>query len=144
MKTEKIEFFAGPYRFLSNFHPSPIFYEGISFPTVEHAYQAAKTEDVLDREIISKTTSPAAAKRMGRNVKMRSDWEVIKIDIMLELVSQKFENLELRRSLLATGDDELIEGNTWGDTFWGKVNGVGHNELGNILMYVRARLRRQG
>lgn len=134
--------FKGGNRFLSNFYLSNALMGGLSFPSVEHAYQAAKTFDRDMRFLIAQAPSPGQAKRMGQKVILRSDWEGVKLGIMLKLVKQKFitDNV-LREQLLATGESELIEGNTWGDTFWGVCKGVGENHLGKILMQVRMALR---
>lgn len=138
----KIDAFDGTkYDFLSNFHPSLIVWQGLSYPTVEHAYQAAKTLDTAASERIRLARSPGTAKRLGQSVKLRSDWESVKIQVMHDLVREKFlTSATLRKKLLATGDAELIEGNTWNDTFWGVCKGVGRNELGKVLMKVRAEL----
>lgn len=137
--------FQGEYRFLSNFYPCEVGYEGMRFPTVEHAYQAAKTLDPIQRLAISKCATPGQAKRMGRTVIMRTDWNRVKNQIMLGLVRQKFANKELQELLLSTYPDTLIEGNTWGDRYWGAVltNGQwqGRNELGRILMNVRSEIK---
>ena len=130
--------FKGTYRFLSNFYIIDIRMNDLVYPSVEHAYQAAKTDNLEAREIISLTTTPGEAKRLGRQVTLRSDWEDNKLVIMARLVWQKFhENPNLKRLLLTTGNQTLIEGNTWGDTFWGRCNGRGDNHLGKILMMVR-------
>lgn len=136
---EKINSFRGEYRFLSNFWPAPLWYGNFLWPTSEHAYQAAKTLD-LDEQIsiheMAKT--PGQAKRLGQRVTKRDDWEEIKLQKMFEIVKEKFwQNPDLMQKLLATGDAELIEGNTWGDTYWGQCNGVGENHLGKILMEIR-------
>lgn len=129
--------FTGDYRFLSNFWLSPVSFEGMAFSTVEHAYQAAKTLDMDDRKRIAQLGSPGMAKRIGRLVTMRPDWEQVKLDVMLQLLLQKFQHEPLRSMLLATTNAELIEGNTWGDVFWGVCRGVGQNHLGKLLMKVR-------
>lgn len=133
--------FKGGNHFLSNFYPSNALMGGLAFPSVEHAYQAAKTLDMRQRALIANATSPGQAKRAGQKVILRSDWEGVKLGIMLKLVKQKFiaDNV-LREQLLATGESELIEGNTWSDTFWGVCNGIGENHLGKILMRVREEL----
>lgn len=136
-----ISSFTGEYRWLSNFWSASVVYDGAIYPTVEHAYQAAKTFDQLQRESIRRATSPGIAKRAGRRVDIRDDWEAAKLGIMQELVRQKFMVPDLRTKLLNTGDAPLIEGNYWGDTFWGVCRGKGHNHLGRILMSVRAALR---
>lgn len=135
----EIREFSGHYHFLSNFHIDEIEFEGKIYPSVEHAYQAAKTIDEEEREIIRTTNGPGMAKKLGRHVHIRSDWEEIKISVMTELVYRKFSrNLELKKKLISTGDLTLIEGNWWGDKFWGVCNGQGLNHLGRILMAVRS------
>ena len=137
-----IDRFANEYAFLSNFSPSTVTYEGTSFPTVEHAFQAAKTLDRGERAWIASLTSPGAAKRFGRKTGLRPDWEDVKFTIMTRLVLQKFRrHPALAAQLLATGEATLIEGNTWNDTTWGICQGQGTNWLGIILMAVRDALK---
>lgn len=138
---QTINKFDGQWRFLSNFSPSIIKYEGIEYPTIEHAFQAAKTLDVSLRQRIAEFKTPGESKRLGRQLKLRSDWEQVKDGIMLELVRLKFAIPELRDKLLLTGDAILIEGNTWNDTYWGVCNGKGKNKLGKILFKVREELK---
>lgn len=135
--------FQGEYAFLSNFYQAPVEFEGIVYPTVEHAFQAAKTVDQEERRRIAALPTPGEAKRAGRKLKIRKDWENIKLHIMHELVQQKFRHPALRELLLATGDRPIVEINTWNDTFWGVCEGVGQNHLGRILMAVREELRTQ-
>ncbi len=141
---EKITSFSGKYKFLSNFSPAPVVMEGETFPTVEHAYQAAKTLDPQQRARIQLAKSPGMAKGLGRAVSLRDDWESIKVDIMRNLLRQKFGIPDLQSALLATGEAVLLEGNTWGDKFWGCVwvNGewMGQNNLGKLLMEIRQSL----
>src|SRR5437667_2514871 len=132
---DKIAEFQGEYRFLSNFYPAEVVYEGISFPTVEHAYQSAKTLDINQRKRIAAIKTPAEAKTEGRKLKLRDDWETAKFEVMQDCVRYKFTHHgELRDKLLATGDKILEEGNTWGDRIWGVYQGQGENHLGKILM----------
>lgn len=139
--TPVIDSFSSDYRFLSNFHPCSITIEGLEYPSVEHAFQAMKTLDPEERSAIQKAQSPGKAKRAGQKVVLRPDWDAIRVGVMEELVRQKFsKNRELANSLLATGDAQLIEGNTWDDTFWGVCGGRGENWLGKILMKVRNEL----
>lgn len=138
MKT--IDNFHGEHRFLSNFWLIPIEYEGLVYPTVEHAFQAAKTTQVGFREAIRGATCPGDAKLMGRQITLRSDWEAIKLDVMYSLLCIKFDNSALRKQLLETEDATLIEGNTWNDVFWGVCNGNGHNHLGKLLMRLRGEI----
>lgn len=138
--TDAVLGFSGAYSWLSNFYPSPVVMHGVRYPTVEHAYQAAKTEDLGERRAILLLPTPGQAKRAGRKLKMRRDWEAVKVGYMLALLRSKFEDPELAEKLMATGGLELIEANTWGDTFWGVCGGVGENILGKLLMQVRREL----
>lgn len=133
--------FRGEYYFLSNFFNAPVEYDGISYLNNEAAFQAQKTKTREERYAFS-SLDPSAAKRRGRRVDLRDGWDNIRIAIMKDIVKAKFsQNEELAEKLLATGNECLIEGNTWGDRFWGKVNGVGENHLGQILMQIRDELR---
>jgi ribA/ribD-fused uncharacterized protein len=136
-----IDSFTGKYRFLSNFAPSKVDYFGDEYPTVEHAYQAAKTSDPQEREKVRLCKTPGEAKRMGRTITLRKDWEERKIEIMYMLCNHKFSDPLFAAALLETGTEELVEGNNWGDKFWGKVNGEGENWLGKILMQIREEIK---
>ena len=136
-----IKEFQGKYRFLSNFWPAIVVLDGIAYTSVEHAYQAAKTLDPALRYEVQKLDKPGDAKRWGRKIKIRPDWEAVKLEIMYQLVKNKFEEPLLSEKLLETEEEELVEGNWWGDTFWGIGNGKGENHLGKILMRVREELK---
>lgn len=141
MNEEPITRFDGEYFFLSNFSYNPIEFESISYRTVEHAYQAAKTLIPEVRMEISKLRYAGQAKRQGRKVELRDDWQDIKLEVMRELLEKKFRIPKLRKLLAQTYRRELIEGNTWGDTFWGQCPiGKGENHLGQILMSIRAQV----
>jgi ribA/ribD-fused uncharacterized protein len=134
----KITSFKGYYSFLSNFYPAAVIYDNITYSSVEHAYQAAKTLDLEYRDLICRAATPAKAKRIGKVVPIRDNWELIKVPIMRALVWQKFEDTTLRNQLINTYPAILEEGNYWGDTFWGvDLQGNGENWLGKILMEVR-------
>lgn len=141
--------FEGKYAFLSNFAPSPIFHKGITYPTNEHFFQAMKTLDIETRKAIAAAESPGKAKRMGRSVALRPDWEQVKVDVMRTGLMLKFSDAKLAEKLLATGDEELIEGNWWCDQTWGSCNcpkhirTPGRNLLGMLLMEVRKELQYQ-
>lgn len=138
----KIDSFRGPYNFLSNFYEAPVEYDGIRYQNSEAAFQAQKTLNLLMRKKFA-TMNPAEAKRMGKMVGLRDDWDDVKIQIMREIVHEKFyQNPDLAKKLVETGDAYLEEGNTWGDRIWGTVYGNGMNLLGQILMEVRTELRR--
>lgn len=140
-ETESIREFSKKYFFLSNFYPCKVEYMAMRFPSSEHAYQAAKAYDEKDRLKISKLKTPREAKWAGKKILLRPNWESAKISVMSNIVACKFiQNGSLRKKLLMTEDAILIEGNTWGDTFWGMCNGKGRNELGKILMKTRTAL----
>ena len=126
-----------PYDFLSNFHAAAVRLDGVEYPTVEHAYQAAKTLDDAERAHVRSAPTPAEAKQRGGEVTLRPGWNDIKVDVMRDLLQQKFAGGILRDRLLATAPRVLIEGNTWGDRFWGVYHGEGQNRLGRLLMEVR-------
>lgn len=139
----EITSFRGSYRWLSNFYPAYVEFEGERYPTVEHAFQAAKTLEPRLRRAVRDVATPGLAKKMGRALQLRPDWEAVKLDVMLNLLRQKFAHIRLLDLLLATGEAKLIEGNTWGDRFWGTVDGEGENHLGRLLMQVRDELQRK-
>lgn len=132
--------FQGEHRWLSNFWLCPVVLDGSSYPSVENAYQAAKTI-LLEERAPFLSCSPGQAKRLGKSVSLREDWEEVKVPTMRLLLGQKFaRDTELGEKLIATGSAELIEGNYWGDIFWGvdlRTN-IGKNLLGKLLMEQRA------
>ncbi len=142
---EKIAEFQNEYRFLSNFWPAEVIYEGITYPTAEHAYQATKTLDTNERKKIAALKTPAEAKHAGEALPQRPDWPDIKFKVMEDVVRYKFTHHDdLRQKLLATGDAILEEGNTWNDQIWGVSppnSGQGENHLGKILMKIRDELK---
>ena len=129
--------FSGPLAFLSNFYPCKIEYLGFSFSSSEAAYQAAKNPKYA--ESFAKL-SPGAAKKLGKWVVLREDWEEVKLSVMEEILRLKFADPELAKLLIATGDEELVEVNWWGDRFWGVCKGEGENHLGKLLMKIRSEL----
>lgn len=143
-----IQAFSGKYGFLSNFHVhGSIAYSGLDFNTVEAAFQAQKVDMTVLGSIETKASfqrlNASDAKRLGRRVKLRSDWEQIKDQVMLDLLRLKFAMPLYANSLLSTGTAVLIEGNTWGDTYWGVCQGRGQNKLGQLLMQVRSEIGAQ-
>jgi len=129
--------------YLSNFSPSPLRVNGLSFDTLEHAYQAYKATNSEDRESIRTSPTPGIAKRRGRSIKQNPTFQGRKVDIMLSLLRKKFSDPTLRAKLTSTGSEELIEGNKWHDNFWGNCHCpqcgkiTGENKLGKLLMQVR-------
>lgn len=143
-----IDSFDGINEFLSNFYilnKSQLLYDveypSIYYNSVEAAFQAAKSKNYMDRLLISKLDSPGKAKRQGRALQLREDWESVKDGYMKDYLLQKFSYKDLKEKLLNTGDAKLIEGNNWGDTYWGVCNGIGENRLGILLMEVRAMIK---
>lgn len=132
--------FRGENYFLSNFYPTAVTYDGLTYRNTEAAFQASKTTD-LEKRIKFTKMNPSAAKQAGRRIVLRRDWESIKENIMYEICKAKFvQNLRLKEQLLATKDEYLEEGNTWGDHEWGVSGGYGENKLGKILMRIRIEL----
>lgn len=138
---ERITLFRSKYGFLSNFYSCEIEYEGIKYPTTEHAYQAAKFDDPEIKMQIASLPSPLAAKQAGKLSIVSDDWRAKSLQVMYDVCKLKFEQPKFRDRLLATGDAELVEGNTWGDDFWGMCNGQGSNYLGRILMKIRSEIK---
>ena len=137
-----IDSFSGKYRFLSSFYLCRVRYIGISYQSAEHAYQTSKTNRPAERKKIRRAATPKTAKKLGRQATLREGWDTTRVGVMQAIVKAKFaQNPELRRKLLATEDEQLVEGNWWGDTFWGICRGEGENHLGRILMEVREELQ---
>lgn len=135
--------FRGAWEVLSNFYPSPVKLGDVQYPTVENAFQAAKTLNHEERKVFE-TCAPNMAKRYGRKVQLRPDWEEVKEAIMLKLLMQKFASgTDNFAKLLSTGDGLIVEGNTWHDNIWGDcqcsrcTNRPGKNKLGKLLMAIR-------
>lgn len=141
--------FTGEYEFLSNFSRA-----GGLIP-VEYSYQARKALLPGQAEWVMRAGTPGEAKQRGRRVTLLPGWDGQKRAVMLDLVLEKFSAPVLRDKLTATRGRALVEGNGWGDTYWGAVprdghsHGglpvwygdegllLGHNWLGRILMMVR-------
>ena len=143
-----IDSFSGVYRFLSNFYPVPggITIHRANCPTVEHAFQASKCFYPEDAFMIAKLHSPGDTKKLGRTIKLRDDWDKIKDGVMLSLLRAKFSEPSLFKRLFDTGDEELVEGNTWHDNYWGDCKCStcklpGKNKLGRLLMLVREEIQ---
>lgn len=151
MARNVIDNFSGEYAFLSNFYRCKVTYNGLDYYHTEGAFQAQKSLNEQDRKVIADMEDPGKAKRAaGRRgfVKLRPDWEEIKDRIMDEVLIAKFtQNPDLKEKLLATGDAELIEGNTWHDNYWGDCSCArcssipGRNQLGKNLMMIRKELK---
>jgi len=134
-----ISSFSGEYRFLSNFWMCDVPCYDMTYPSSEHAYQAHKTEDMNIRHMICGLSTPGQAKRAGQDLQLRPHWNGMRVSVMTAILESKFRNNpDLLYRLDRTKCHTLIEGNTWGDTFWGQCPlGKGKNNLGNILMNIR-------
>ena len=143
--TMAITKFSGEHRWLSNFYPATVYAKlgnggWFEFESIEHAYQAQKTGEANWPKFVGITAGQA--KRLGRQLKMLDNWDGIKEDVMLALLRQKFKRTNtLGQKLIETGELVIIEGNTWGDTYWGVCNGEGKNRLGHLIMQVRGEMR---
>jgi len=148
--SEIINIFNNEYSFLSNFYKcefamfsshNPL---AVPYRSVEHYYQASKAINAEEHLKIVAAESPSRAKKLGRKVKVREDWDQVKIEVMIKGLNAKFSDKKLRTKLLNTGDKILIEGNYWRDTYWGVdlKTGEGQNVLGNILMNLRETYRK--
>ena len=144
-----IDCFDKEWAFLSNFYESEIEFEGITYPTNEHFFQAMKTLDIDERRSIANCLTPGQAKRMGRRVALRSDWEEVKEEVMFLGLCLKFADSQLADWLLDTGDAKLIEGTLWHDNEWGDCKCAkcahiqGKNKLGKLLMRVRQMVKEE-
>ena len=136
--------FRGRWKKLGNFSICSVPYDGHVYKSVEHAFQAQKTTDPETQREIREQPTPGAAKCYAKTIRLRPDWEQVKIGIMLDLLREKFSREPERSLLLSTGDEELVEGNDWNDRFWGQCPvGVGENWLGRLLMHVREEVRNE-
>lgn len=133
-----IKSFEGQYKCFSNFYPRHVTYNCATYHTKEHAFQSHKATNETDFMFIFNSDSPYQAKKRSRTIKIRNDWDKIKVKIMHEIVLSFFTQWkDCKEILLSTRNEEIQEGNNHGDRFWGMVNGEGENWLGKILMDVR-------
>ena len=129
--------FRDEFFFLSNFYLCDITFDGINYKNAEAAFQAQKCEDTKEKFKFTEL-APGDAKRLGKTVKLRKDWNDVRIDIMRKVVKAKFDqNMGIKEKLIATDNRCLIEVNVWKDKFWGVSCGSGKNMLGRILMDLR-------
>ena len=139
--TTAIRDFRGKWAPLSNFYRHPFEWNGHTWKTSEHAFQAAKCAHPSDAKAVREAATPNQAKRIGRMIAMRHDWDDNRIGVMRSILDAKFSVEPMRDVLLATGNAELVEGNTWGDRYWGVCRGTGQNHLGKLLVETRDRIR---
>lgn len=142
-----IDAFRGKWTKLSNYSLCAVWYDGHIYQSTEHAYQAQKSLDPAIQKMIRDSPTPAVAKKLARSVKLRNDWNQVKVSIMFELLREKFAQEPERSILLSTIDELLIEGNHWHDNYWGDCNCPkckdipGQNMLGKLLVVIRNELR---
>ncbi len=141
-----IKEFQDEYRWLSNFAPVEINFNGMIFSSVEHGYMSEKSNDLEWKKFCSDSTNhPVKVKRKSKKIVLRDDWETIKVNVMRELLVLKFSQKPYKELLLDTGNIYIQEGNKWGDTFWGvdlKTN-IGENNLGKLIMSIREELKKE-
>lgn len=138
--TGTIDRFEGLHFYLRNSAYSPIAVNGMIYPTVEHAFQAAKTSDNEVKAQIARMKSPRQARKRGHQLILPPNWDEVKVDIMYDSLKRKFLTYpDLMELLHSTGKIELIAGNSEDETFWGVCNRKGSNELGKLLMQLRER-----
>lgn len=133
------------WAWLSNFAPTPIVdKKNAIWPTAEHAYQGQKTHDTKWKRTIRGATTPATAKRWGKQVPVRSDWDKVKVKIMRNILAAKFgQSDELHTKLIQTDGRELIHLSPW-DGFWGTgPSKNGKNMLGKLLMELRSAYQKE-
>lgn len=140
----------GDFAFLSNFYTmSPFEWEGTTYPTAEHAFQAAKCARADDRKLFLACSKPSEARALGRRVRLREGWDDARLSVMESVLRAKFALPELRRKLLDTGTTKIIHSNNWHDNFWGRcicpmhARRPGKNHLGYLLMKIRDELKQQ-
>lgn len=135
-----IDSFKGEYAWLSNMALVKIKYDGIEYPSVEHAYMSAKSHYMEWKSRCADTQiSGKQIKLESKGVILRDDWEEVKYDVMKECIDHKFSQEPFKTKLEETGDVELVEGNWWNDLYWGvdSKTGKGENNLGKLIMEKR-------
>jgi ribA/ribD-fused uncharacterized protein len=137
-----IEQFRGNYRWLSNFTLVKINYKGVEYASTEHAFMSAKSKDPKWKEFCRIEPKPEIVKTESRKIKLISDWETKKVEVMKEVLELKFNQSPFKEQLIATGNEEIQEGNNWKDLFWGVdlITGQGKNILGKLIMEIRKEL----
>lgn len=134
------------HKWLSNFMPCTIVLDGRTYPSVEHAYMSAKSDDIQWKQTCTdENIKPSKIKKMSKDIVLVDNWESIKVEVMRECLNQKFSQEPYKTLLLETGDTFIQEGNYWGDTFWGVDlnSNSGENRLGKLIMEIREKLKDQ-
>ncbi|MEZ4941758.1 MAG: NADAR family protein [Saprospiraceae bacterium] len=134
------------YKWLSNFAPCTIVINGIAYPSVEHAFMSAKSNDVRwYLKCTDASIKPGTIKKMSRGILLLPNWDSIKVSVMRDCLNQKFRQEPYKTLLIETGDVFIQEGNFWGDTFWGVdlKSKTGENHLGKLIMAIRDELKNE-
>lgn len=139
-----IHFFRGEYAWLSNYADCKIIIKGIEYQSVENAYMACKNTSPEWKELC-RTSSASEAKRESKKILLRDNWDEVKLRVMKACLEQKFAQEPYRQKLIDTGDENIIEGNYWNDTYWGvdlkQDPNWGENHLGRIIMSIRKEIQ---
>lgn len=138
--------FRGAYNFLSNFYSTPVLFRGVVYVSSEHAYMSAKSDDPQWKEYcVNPNVSASDVKENSKHIRYVDNWHTLKFQIMEECLRSKFENPILREKLLATGNQNIQEGNYWNDRIWGVdlsvTPNIGENHLGRLLMKIRDEIK---
>jgi len=141
-----IEQFRGKYGFLSNFAEVDVTLDGLTYPSIEHAFISAKSDDPDWKKMCSEDGYTASSlKKVAKTIPLAEDWDLKKLHIMANLLLQKFEREPFLSMLLETGDEEIVEGNYWNDKYWGYClkTKEGENVLGKMIMFVRGVMQKK-
>ena len=130
------------YSWLSNMTLVNIPLKGIIYPSVEHAYMSEKSHDKSWKQLCSqKNISGKQIKNFSKTIELRSDWENVKLLVMEYCLREKFKQEPFKSKLIATGNENIQEGNYWGDVFYGvdlkQTPNIGENHLGRLIMKIR-------
>lgn len=136
----QIRGFFDEFRFLSNFHVTPVHFNGNDYMSSEHAYMAAKARNKKDHDYVQSAKSCSQAKKRGSEIELVDDWELMKVEIMYLINLNKYSNPTMAALLATTGNRYLEETNWWGDKIWGVCEGIGQSLLGRVIMQVRTEL----
>jgi ribA/ribD-fused uncharacterized protein len=139
-----IKEFQGEYRWLSNFAPVNIPLGNKVFRSVEHAYMSMKSVDTEWKDFCASEHNAGAVKKASKKIQLRKEWnDRFRLIIMRDLLYIKFNKEPYKSKLLATGNQNIQEGNRWNDKFFGVClkTGYGENHLGRIIMQIRDKLQ---
>ena len=140
-KLSRIDSFTGYFDFMHNNFQTPVYYEGILYPSVTHAYHAARSTDERTRRAILNSETFQILGNIAIRIEDPPDWQEKKVKIMEQLLRDKFRrSKELQEKLRTTEHRELVmtyQEKKKNNLYWGVVKGKGQNQLGRILMRIR-------